>query len=279
MQRRAWFELHDHRLFPRFLRDLVTDALQAMWNAQDTYGPIVSRLQQALREAETSRVVDLCSGGGGPWLRLSRDFAERGARGPNVCLTDIYPNRRAFERLGKEARVDFCAEPVNAMRIPRELAGFRTIFSSFHHFAPDEARAILKDAFDARQGVAVFESATREPRTLMAIFFLMPVLTLLLMPGIRPFRWLRLFYTYLVPVIPFTLWIDGLLSCLRSYSQSDFQELVSGMTAEDYRWDVGIERGRLVAVAYLIGHPLQRSCVDAGDEALAADSVEMQKPA
>ena len=161
------------------------------------------------------------------------------------------------------------------MRIPRELAGFRTIFSSFHHFAPDEARAILKDAFDARQGIAVFEGATRERRTLMAIFFLMPLLTLLLMPRIRPFRWSRFFYTYLLPVIPFTLWMDGLLSCLRSYSQSDLRELVSGMTAEDYRWDVGIERGRLVAVAYLIGHPLRRSWTGAAEEAavLAADGV------
>jgi SAM-dependent methyltransferase len=285
MQRRPWFELHDHRFFPRLLRDLVTDALEAVWNAQDTYGPIVPRLQQALWEAGTSRVVDLCSGGGGPWQRLSRDFAEQGARSgvrrPEVCLTDIYPNRRAFERLRREAAVDFCAEAVNAMRIPRELAGFRTIFSSFHHFAPDEARAILKDAFDARQGIAVFEGATREPRTLMAIFFLMPLLTLLLMPRIRPFRWSRLFYTYLLPVIPFTLWMDGLLSCLRSYSQSDLRELVSGMTAEDYRWDVGIERGRLVAVAYLIGHPLRRGWTEAAEEAavLTADGVEMRTPA
>ena len=280
MQRRGWFEIHDHRLFPRFLRDLVTDALEAMWNTQDTYAPIVPRLRQALAAAGTNRVVDLCSGGGGPWLKLSRDFSSAGVPPPQVCLTDIYPNRRAFERLRAEAAVDYCAEPVNAMRIPRELVGFRTIFSSFHHFAPKEARAILKDAFDARQGIAVFEGATRELRTVVAVF-LLPVLALLLAPRIRPFRWSRLFYTYLVPVIPFTLWMDGLLSCLRSYSQSDFQELVSGMAAEDYRWEVGIERGRWVAVAYLIGHPMRRGRRESSEGAavLAAGATEMRKPA
>jgi hypothetical protein len=280
MQRRGWFEIHDHRLFPRFLRDLVTDALEAMWNTQDTYAPIVPRLRQALAAAGTNRVVDLCSGGGGPWLKLSRDFSSGGVQPPQVCLTDIYPNRRAFERLRTEAAVDYCAEPVNAMRIPRELEGFRTIFSSFHHFAPEEARAMLKDAFDARQGIAVFEGATRELRTVMAVF-LLPVLALLLAPRIRPFCWSRLFYTYLVPVIPFTLWMDGLLSCLRSYSQSDFQELVSDMAAKDYRWEVGIERGRWVAVAYLIGHPMRRARRESSEEAavLAGGATEMRKPA
>jgi hypothetical protein len=265
MQRRRWFEIHDHRFFPAFLRDLVTDALQAMWNAYDTYGPIVPRLERALDEAGTSRVVDLCSGGGGPWLRLSRDFA-REERAPEVCLTDIYPNRTAFARLGAEANVEFCLESVNAMRIPRNLTGFRTIFSSFHHFDPPEARAILKDAFDQRQGIAVFESATREPRTVLAVC-LVPLLTLWLAPRIRPFRWARLLFTYALPVIPFTLWMDGLLSCLRSYSQPDFEELVSGLEADDYRWEVGMERGRMVAVAYLVGYPLRR---DVGEPELAA---------
>jgi hypothetical protein len=278
MQRRAWFELHDHRFFPGFLRNLVTDALQAMWNAQDTYGLIVPRLQRALREAGTNRVVDLCSGGGGPWLRLSQDFAE-GGTAPEICLTDIYPNWTAFERLRAEADVEFHSEPVNAMRIPGELAGFRTIFSSFHHFCPQEARAILKDAFDQRQGIAVFESATLEMRTLLAIFFLIPLLTLWLAPRIRPFRWSRLFYTYLVPVIPFTLWLDGLLSCLRSYSHADFEELVSALAADDYRWDVGIERGRLVGVAYLVGYPLRRDGAEPAAEDVVLSSAETRKPA
>ncbi len=264
MQRQPWFEIHDSRFFPRFLRDLVTDALETMWNAQNTYAPLVPLLQRALRQAGTNQVVDLCSGGGGPWLRLSREFEGQDERQPDICLTDVYPNRTAFERLRQAAGVRFSSEPVNATRIPGELTGFRTIFSSFHHFDPQEARAILKNAFDARQGIAVFESASREPRTLAGVF-LVPLLALILAPGIRPFRWSRLLFTYLVPVIPFTLWMDGLLSCLRSYSQQDFQELVAGLDDEDYRWEIGVERSRFVAISYLIGCP-QRSEVFAMEQ-------------
>jgi hypothetical protein len=274
MRRQPWFEMHDHRLFPRAWRDLVTDALEAMWNAQNTYGPIVPRLQAALREAGTNRILDLCSGGGGPWLRLRRDLDREAETPPEICLTDIYPNRRAFERLQREAGIEFRTDPVNATHVPAELDGFRTIFSSYHHFDPDQARAILKDAFDARQGIAIFESATLEPRTLLGVF-LIPLLVLLLAPGIRPFRWSRLVFTYLLPVIPFTVWMDGVLSCLRSYSQEDFRELVAEMNAGDYRWEIGMERSRMIAIAYLIGYPVRSE-----ESAKAAEEgLETPRPA
>ena len=275
MQRKAWFELHDQPLFPGFLRDLVTDALEAMWNTQDTYGLIVPRLQRALAEAGTNRVIDLCSGGGGPWLRLSRDLLEGDELAPTILLTDKYPNQRAFCRIRAASRemVDFHPDPVDATHIPPELAGFRTMFSTFHHFAPGEARAMLKDAFEQGQGIAVFETAKCDARTMLAVF-LVPLLSLGLAPGIRPFRWSRVFWTYCLPVIPFTLWFDGMLSCLRSYSQADLRESIAEFTSESYRWEVGEERGRLVSITYLIGCP-------AGKRELEESELEaagMRKP-
>ncbi len=223
MQRKAWFEIHDHPWFPGFLRDLVTEALEAMWNAQDFYGPVAARLRRALDESGATRVVDLCSGGGGPWLRFSRHLAGEDGSAPAVLLTDKYPNQRAFQQIQEATGrvVGFYPEPVDAMRIPPELAGFRTMFSTFHHFGPADARAILKDAFDQRQGIAVFEAAKCDCRTLAAVF-VVPLLALRLAPRIRPFRWGRIFWTYCLPVIPFTVWLDGLLSCLRSYSTGGY---------------------------------------------------------
>jgi nicotinamide mononucleotide (NMN) deamidase PncC len=34
------------------------------------------------------------------------------------------------------------------------------MFSAFHHFRPDAAKAILKDAFDRRRAICIFESGT-----------------------------------------------------------------------------------------------------------------------
>jgi hypothetical protein len=255
MRRQSWFEIHDHPLFPSFLRDLVTDALEAMWNAQDFYGPVAARLGRALAQSGATRVVDLCSGGGGPWLGFSGRLAGDGAA-PAILLTDKYPNHNAFRQIENKTgnAIRFHPEPVDATRIPSELSGFRTMFSTFHHFGPAEARAILKDAFDQRQGIAIFEGAKCDWRTLAAVFAV-PLLALRLAPGIRPFCWARIFWTYCVPVIPFTLWLDGILSCLRSYSQRDMQELVQDFRDDDYAWEIGEERRGVTTISYLIGCP------------------------
>ena len=67
MRRAELFEIHDHSRFPTFLRDLVTDALQALWNFSNSYKPILPLLRNALDVVGTREILDLCSGGGGPW--------------------------------------------------------------------------------------------------------------------------------------------------------------------------------------------------------------------
>jgi hypothetical protein len=182
-----------------------------------------------------------------------------------VCLTDKYPNLKAFAhiRLRSEERengagpqLDYVAQPVDAARVPTALAGFRTIFSSFHHFPPIEAREVLRSAMSANRGIGIFELARREPKTVL-LLSLTPLLVLLLTPGMRPFRWSRLFWTYVLPVIPFVIWFDGLVSCLRAYAPEELQEMLAqlGSAQAGYRWLLGEERSGLLPVTYLIGYP------------------------
>ncbi len=268
MQRKEWFELHDHRLYPRFLRDLVTDALEAIWNCTNSYRVIVPRLRAAMEDAGTHRIVDLCSGGGGPWLRLQEQFATTEGFPVSISLTDKYPNRKAFTGTGVAEGMEFYSTPVDVLRVPGDLNGFRTIFSTFHHFNPEAARAILADAAIRRQGIAVFEAAKRSFRTMIATAAV-PVLCWYVTPFIRPFRWSRILWTYLLPVVPLTLFVDGILSCLRTYSLEDLRELTDGLGGEDYRWEIGEQgRGR-IEITYLIGRPLAPTEADERLEAAA----------
>jgi hypothetical protein len=256
MERRPWFELHDHPRYPRFLRDMVTDGLEHTWNTLDSYRSIQPLLQQAILESGASQVVDLCSGGGGPWLSLAPGLRDSGGRPLPIMLTDRFPNIPAFRRTEQVSggRIRYAPEPVDAQKVPRQLAGFRTIFSSFHHFSPEQARGMLADAFRQREGIGVFELARPKPLTI-SLCFAMPVVNWLLTPAMRPLGWRRLLFTYVVPAIPFTLWFDGVLSCLRSYSQADLRELVSPLQSEGYRWEIGEAGSGRAKVAYLIGVP------------------------
>jgi hypothetical protein len=134
------------------------------------------------------------------------------------------------------------------------LHGFRTVFSAFHHFDPDVARAILADAFAHREGIAIFEGARRDVWTMFAVFAV-PFLGLREAALARPLRISRVFWTFFVPVVPFLLLVDGFLSCLRSYSLDDLRELTAGLAAPDYSWQVGDERSGRIPIRYLIGTP------------------------
>ena len=248
-------EIHDHPGFPGPLRDLVTDALQSLWNFGNTYKPILGRLLESMERAGASEALDLCSGGGGPWLRLAREPELAHEPSIAVRLTDKYPNRSAFERAGTTSNLlAFELAPVDAAAIPERLGGFRTMFSSFHHFGPNEAQRILSDAIAHRRGVGIFEMARRSPRPLLMICVI-PFLAALLAPTIRPFRWSRLFWTWLVPVVPFVLFYDGIVSCLRSYSQQELEQLVQPLADPAYEWQIGEERSGFLPITYLLGVP------------------------
>jgi hypothetical protein len=62
-----------------------------------------------------------------------------------------------------------------------------------------------------------------------------PLITLAVTPAIRPFRWSRLFWTYLVPAVPAVVLFDGVVSCLRTYTPGELRALTRGLDADGYR--------------------------------------------
>jgi len=250
MGRLQLFEIHDQAWCPPSLRDALTDFLQFTITLGRSYAPIVPMLRDAITRTGATRVVDLCSGAGGPWrawLRKPRGMAP-GFDVP-VVLTDKYPNR-----LAQSGSLPFHTVPVDATAVPAQLDGFRTLFTSFHHFRPADARAILADAVRRRQGIGVFEISRRAPLEI-AVIALTWLAVLALVPFIRPLRWSRLAWTYLPPVLPLVGVFDGVVSCLRTYSPAELRELLRGL--DTYDWEVGVTRGRWspLAVTYLVGVP------------------------
>ncbi len=255
LRRRHLFEIEDAAWCPRALRDAATDYLQFIVERADPYGRIAALLGERIRRSGARRVVDLGSGGGGPWLRLHRDVGDASLR---VLLTDKYPNQDAGRRAAERSAgaVTLHPEPVDARRVPPALDGFRTLFSSFHHFEPDDAAAILADAARQRQPIAIVEVTRRSLASLLMVLP-GPVLVLLATPFIRPFRWSRLLLTYLLPAVPFVVLFDGVVSCLRTYTERELRELTSRAGADGYHWEIGHARGPApgVPITYLFGSP------------------------
>ena len=253
------FEFEDLPWFPAVLRAGMMDYLRFMITALGTYRPIVPLLAQGLRRTAQTRLLELGAGAGGGIETVLQALHQQGLPTATVTLTDLYPQPAAWADLARRHPGTIACEaaPVDALAVPPHLAGFRTIFSAFHHFPPAAAVGLLRDAVRAGTGIGVFEGAGRNWWEFVAAGAVLPVGQLLLTPFFRPFRWSRLFFTYLIPLIPLcTVW-DGVVSLLRMYSPAELLALARQADPDEaFAWQAGKKRHWWgPQVTYLVGWP------------------------
>ena len=263
MKRFQAIELEDYAWFPCQWRNFMTDFFHYQMKTFDLYRPVAGLLAQALRHTGRRHIVDLCSGGSGPLVLVQRQLREQYGLEVPVQLTDKYPNLPAFEKIVDEARamhgdISYATASVDATNVPDNPAGFRTLFSAFHHFPPTLASGILQDCIDKRAPIGIFELSNRSLSAFLQVLLGGPLSILFLTPFFKPRSWQRFFWTYVIPVIPFCIAFDGVGSNLRAYAPDELLELVSRVPGQEkFEWQSGMAPGGVpgVSVTYLIGVP------------------------
>jgi hypothetical protein len=256
------FEFTDQPWYPRTFRRIQTDYLQFAATMGAGHEALVPLLARAMAHAGATTIVDLCSGGTGPWARLKGQLAAAGLD-VRVTLTDKYPTPEAARTwaASPDQGITYLEEPVDALAVPAHLTGMRTLFEGFHHFAPDEAHAILRDAAESRAAIGVFEASLKPPLGPL-VLLLSPLMTLLgyvfATPFIKPPTVSRFFWTYLLPLVPLASCWDGVVSLLSVYSPKDLAELTGPLRREDYVWEIGqASTGTpLFVFTTLVGYPI-----------------------
>jgi hypothetical protein len=257
MRRLHWFELHDQTWFPQVLRDGITECLR-LYSAQLHFEKVIAPvLGDLLLRTGHRDIIDICSGSCGPVIPLQRELAGSGAE-TRITLTDKYPNRTAFARAeeASSGAILGCHEPVDATCVPTGLTGVRTLFNAFHHFEPLPARAMLKDACDKGQPIAIFEMTQRSLGRAITTFIGSALIMFLLVPRMRPARLAWWVFTYLIPVLPLAFGWDGLVSCLRTYTEKDYRALTTGLS-QGYSWQYGEAKinGTPLSIGFFVGIP------------------------
>jgi hypothetical protein len=261
MSRVHLFEFTDQPWYPSEFRRIQTDYLQFVATKGAGHKNLIPLFKKALQHTSSMEIVDLCSGGTGPWVQLSQHLEQAGLR-VKVTLTDKFPNPEAIQKWADAPQRGICYldESVDAMDVPSKLTGMRTMFEGFHHFKPNQARLILQDVVEKRVAIGIFEASLMLPQGPI-IFALSPLMTLLgylfATPFILPRTWSRFLFTYLVPIVPLATCWDGLVSFLRVYSHKELKELIASVGANDYVWEIGqASTGTpLFVFSYLLGYP------------------------
>jgi len=249
------FEFSDQRWLPRTFRDLLTELLQHQIVAYGVYAPAVAKLNETLLRTATAEILDLCSGSGGPLPALA-PYLLAG----RIALSDRFPRRRGAP---DDSRVRYLPDPVDARAVPPGIRACRTMFTGFHHFGARDARRILESAAEAGAPIAVFEFTDRRfarPSTLLTALWSAWRDSW----SMRPRRWRRLLWTYLLPVVPAIYAWDCVVSHRRSYSAEELLALTRGIPGhfwEAGRLPGGDPRG---GITYLVGVPSTEDPVRSG---------------
>ena len=125
---------------------------------------------------------------------------------------------------------------------------FRLFSLAFHHFDDELAIRILRNTMASSSGFAIFELQGRDLGNLFTVLMLGP---LLYMGSWYWFwgDWGHLFWTYVLPVVPFVIVYDGLISCLRTREDEEVLQLIrqaveadgerKGNLLEGWRFETG----------------------------------------
>ena len=207
----------------------------------------------------TNIILDLCSGGGGPWPTLAPALAQAlPTDSPvRIVLSDQYPNVRAFfaVREATGVTVEFFPDPIDATRVPVALPGVRTMFNAFHHFSSAQARAVIAGAVAAARPIAIFEASSSRVSGLLVMPLQIPAI-FILTPFVRPFRWSRLLFTYVIPLIPLLVLFDGAVSFMRLYGPDELRDIILTVPGhEGFNWEIGSLRatGMPWRIGYFVG--------------------------
>lgn len=237
----------------------MTSYIQTFHKILNSSNHLIPLVEKGLSKSPSSRIVDLCTGSGGPMIEVFKNLKKKKDYDQlKITLSDLYPNKKVIKEINRSGNQDiqYLEYPVNATQVDPELTGLRTMVSGLHHLKPDLARKVLQNAKDSNQPILVFEiSDNSNPIFLWWLAIPVAFLTsLLVTPMVRPITWKQLVFTYLIPILPIFIAWDGAVSNARTYTLEDMKELIGKNLDPDYHWEMGKIKGKAGNKLYLLGY-------------------------
>jgi hypothetical protein len=266
--------------WPQTLREKVQDVLEIGWINKfpllQSIAPCALAARTLARELgpriSDFVYIDFASGSGGPTpyieADLNRQLREEGKDEVKFVLSDISPHISAWSFATKKSdNLSYIAQSVDATDAPRAskllkgVAGVQAkkvmrLFSlAFHHFDDDLAAQVLENTVKTSDGFwSVSPSFSAKcTLTVYSIFELQSrnLSSFILVSLLWPLAWVtapyyfgnspaHLFFTYLVPLIPFVWVFDGYISILRTRTPEEVDALLQSKLSsrELQKWDI-----------------------------------------
>lgn len=216
-------ELEDYPWFPSYLRKMQLEYVGWISVQLELYRPILKEIIKF----PSNQWIDLASGSGWPAFYLQKNATHQ----IHYTLSDLYPDSVSNE-VKKQVEVEPASLDLNKFQ---PLNGKQySLFNAYHHFSSAQQKQLIKKMKEAKASCIIAE--VLEPSLLsfiqvtLAAFIVQPLTAW----TIRPFSFLRMITTYLIPVQLFTVAWDGWLSVIKSKNVNQYKELLSEFIDNQY---------------------------------------------
>ncbi|MEM7390892.1 MAG: hypothetical protein AAF492_00985, partial [Verrucomicrobiota bacterium] len=135
-------------------------------------------------------------------------------------------------------------------------------------FRPRDVEQIFENAIRSEVPIVIFEAQRRDMEHVIR-FSLSPIAVLLLTPFIRPFSIPRLFFTYLIPLVPLIVLWDGVVSVLRTYTNEELEGMARSVDVNHrFLWSSELILKGQQKIQMFVGYPrVEAEQVDVGNDA------------
>lgn len=211
--------------FPEFLTRCIHEFMSWFVLKVNASKPFMPVIEEGLKDAKQIVVLDIPGGAG---FETVDDFIDPGLPRKKVDVSTYNGTEK----------------------------GLHLSINAFHQLKPNEARRILESVSNKKQPIVIVEGNNDSLWQVFGMLIIVPLTVLFTAPLVKPFRWERLLFTYLIPVLPVVTFLDGFIALFKLYAPSDLDELTFRIASKDYTWRSGkLDNGRGGKIIFLLGLP------------------------
>jgi hypothetical protein len=223
-------ELEDQNWFPNWMRQYQVDFLGGVSRITNLYRPCA----ELLNSFGPGKIVDLASGNG-----QSAKILLNQRSGVIVEYTDKFPPESEL----KISKLDLLND-----ELPQ--ADLYTLLNGLHHFDENQIKKLIK-RIPPNSHFLFIEPLGPRLGSFLKVGFSTLILPFFLVPFLKPFRWDRLFITYVLPLGPLICFYDGIISVLKCYSINELRSLAAELSAKERSIRAGRVRSFFTSFNYL----------------------------
>jgi hypothetical protein len=217
-------ELEDYDWFPKILRRYQMEIIGTMVVRFGVYKKFISTLHNIAHKTNNTAVNDLCSGSGLPSLYCSKKLNHL-----QFNLSDKHP-----QPFTNQHNICYNTNNVDILTLQPQRNGLYTMYNAWHHFTVAEQQNIMNAFIQNNATLCIVEIVQPRLLSLLQVMLASTIGTLLIVPFIKPFSFTRLLFTYVLPINIITVFVDGVLSILKSKTKKQYQKLINELPQHNF---------------------------------------------